>query len=194
MVPLGTETCLRTRTVQASVQVLVKNGERMWEPAGETEASFLAPSGWPGTEFYLQTPPKYFDKGTNCSLWILCSYRLCLLCKESSPKSMSGDPVWLNMQALNFTATLSDWKNSISRQFPSPPLKQSSIRHTAPSSRALVHWSHLTVAVGAVLNLNSTLTHKYQWLPLKWIIYKKKYIHCHPLSNWKRILVQKVTN
>lgn len=151
----------------------------MWEPAGETEASFLAPSGWPGTEFYLQTPPKYFDKGTNCSLWILCSYRLCLLCKESSPKSMSGDPVWLNMQALNFTATLSDWKNSISRQFPSPPLKQSSIRHTAPSSRALVHWSHLTVAVGAVLNLNSTLTHKYQWLPLKWIIYKKK-IHSLP--------------
>lgn len=188
MVPLGTETCLRTRTVQASVQVLVKKKAVKMEKECENLQERLK------HQFYLQNPPKYFDKGTNCSLWILCSYRLCLLCKESSPKSMSGDPVWLNMQALNFTATLSDWKNSISRQFPSPPLKQSSIRHTAPSSRALVHWSHLTVAVGAVLNLNSTLTHKYQWLPLKWIIYKKKYIHCHPLSNWKRILVQKVTN
>lgn len=43
---------------------------------------------------------------------------LCLLCKERSleNRSLTGNPFWLNIQALNFTATLSDWKNTGSRQ------------------------------------------------------------------------------
>ncbi len=78
--------------------------------------------------FYLPVQPtKYFCK--DYSLWLSCSdKKLCLLCKESSLKKiLTGNPFWLNIQALNFTATLSDWKNSGSRQealfFPFPDIK-----------------------------------------------------------------------
>ena len=107
-----------------------------------------------------------------------------LLCKESLLKTLTGNPFWFNIQTLNFTATLSDWKNSSWRQeafFPFHFLGWS----WDPSP---AHCSSTQLQESTFLNFNRKSTfeflNKYDWNTCTGLHLFRLYIHHY--MNWGR--------